>query len=160
MIANEALLSSLHSLGNNRIITERILGRKNRFCLEIVSTKDKGIRFYVSCLKHQEQSLRKLVEAHLPHAKVKRDTATLNDSSKVVLVKQSNHYAFPIKNITSLDDHDPLGYVTSAMANIADNEALRFQLVCTPVHLRSADKIREKILHNESFMPGDITAKK
>lgn len=41
----EQLCNFLHSLGERISIQERILGKKSRFALEIVSSQDKGIRY-------------------------------------------------------------------------------------------------------------------
>ena len=160
LLANEAFFAATHSLGNHRNILERLFGRYNRFSFEIVSTKDKGIRLLISCPSHQQKALQRLIEAHHPHAKLRKVNDQINRVSKIIPIRQNNHFAFPIKGITSLEGHDPLGYVANAMANIEENVEITLQIIAKPERLRSADRIRRKILHNESFMPGDITAKK
>ncbi len=55
----EQLFSVIHNIGNQRSIIDKILGRKTVFSLEIVSTREQGIRYVIrttpdeaSILKH------------------------------------------------------------------------------------------------------------
>ena len=153
--ANEALFSAIHSLGMNKTFLDKLLGRKSTFSNEISSTNKTGIRFFMRTPIDKSATIQQLIASYLPDAKVQEVSDYLNpDISRVLEFKQSNHYAYPLKSHEELESHDPIGYLTSAMTKLGDDEQISIQITYQPVQLKSADSLRYKILRNENFMPG------
>ncbi len=151
--ANETLFAALHGLGQSRSFTDKLLGRKHRFSVEISSTRSGGVRFFIVTPETQEETIRQLISSHVPEAKVKTADDYLNQDAKVFSLRQSKHFAYPIKSYDELGSTDPVGYVTSAMTKLKDGEQLSLQIVFRPERVREADGLRRKILKNEAFMP-------
>ncbi|MBI2601384.1 hypothetical protein HYW42_05545, partial [Candidatus Daviesbacteria bacterium] len=55
----DQLFSIIHSLGSQQSFMDRIFGNKTRFSLEIVSTKNQGIRYIIRTSPKQVNTLRK-----------------------------------------------------------------------------------------------------
>ncbi len=152
--ATEALFTATHTLGTQRTLTERLLGRQYVFSAEIHSTKKSGIRFLLSVDKTKRKALEKLVEAYLPDAKVKTvRTEIFDKKARILEYRQAKHFVFPLHEYDFLYSSDPLGYITSAMTKLNEDEHMALQLVYKPVRVREADNMRKKILRNDAFLP-------
>ena len=153
-IATESLFSAMHALGTSRTLKERMLGREYIYSAEIHSSKQTGIQFFVVADSTKASSLEKLITAYVPDAKVQiEDAIPIAPLSKILSYRQSKSYVYPLKEQEFLDMHDPLSYVTNAMTKLKEDERIMLQLVIKPVHLKSAELIRNKILRNDAFMP-------
>lgn len=151
--ATTQLFSVIHGLRTSRTLKHRILRITPTFSFEIVSTKREGVRYLLQVDKDNYMAVQKAVIAYIPDAKVKQlSDYTSPPSNSVVEFKQANHFVFPLTLNQSYDQHDPLSYVTAAMANIEDFEQLTLQLVVTPVKLPEAAQLSRRILSNEDIL--------
>ncbi|MFO0862576.1 MAG: type IV secretion system DNA-binding domain-containing protein [Candidatus Saccharibacteria bacterium] len=155
--ATSRLFTALHGLGMSQHWYERLLGRKEVFSMEIVSTRKDGIRFMVQVVADKAEALQQALVAYLSDIKVKvipdyLQTAPTTKYRRVIPFKKSKHFAFPLQSYETLESHDPISYLTTAMTKLADNELMSFQLVMTPVRNREAEALREKILTNEDLL--------
>lgn len=133
----DQLFSIIHSLGNQRPFKDKLLGNKPRFSLEIVSTKNEGIRYLIRTSPKQINTLKKSLLAYLPHLKVKAVNEYLPESLdktfyKVLEFNLSKHFAFSLKRQGDLDKHDPIAYLTGQMTKLNPGELISLQLVVTP----------------------------
>ena len=152
--ATETLFTALHSLGMNKSLVDKLLGRTKSFSVEISSTKKTGIRFFIRSPKDTSILVEQLVASYLPHAKVKVvDDYLVTAPNRILEFKQCGHYAYPLKSYDDLSGQDPIGYITSAMTKLEKDEQISMQIVTQATHVRSADVLRYKILRNEHFMP-------
>lgn len=154
-LATSQLFTALHGLGIAGNVIEKSLGAPSIFTLEIESSKAMGIRYLLRSPKDKLSSLERLIHAYMPDVKIARIDGLQNKTAtfrQVVSYKQKKHYAFPLKAQEDLDAHDPIGYLTSAMANPANDEQLIFQVLATPVVNREAESIANKILDNEDLL--------
>lgn len=153
--ATESLFTAIHALGMHRTFWDKLLNRQSVFAFEIVSSKKEGIRFYVVAPKDNGEVTEKTISSYLNDAKIKHveDPIKWRKHIRVLEFKQAKHFAYPLKNYEELQDHDPLGYITSAMTKLDNEEQLGIQITLKPSYLREADILRRKILRNESFMP-------
>ncbi len=155
--ATQQLFAVLHGLGITRRLIDRFLLRKNVFALEIVSTRKDGIRFIMRVSQNQAASIEQAIIAYVSDVKVSRVNDYLpdyiNKKNRVIEFKQSEHFAYPLQGLEALESHDPISYITSAMTKLSPSELMSLQLVVTPVRLREADELRNKILNNEDLLP-------
>lgn len=152
----EQLFSIIHALGNQRSFTDKLLGVKPRFSLEIVSTQSQGIRYVIRTSPKLVNTLEKSLLSYLPHLKLKTINEYLPDSStlvnkyfyKVTEFKLSKHFAFSLKNQNQLDKHDPIAYLTGMMTKLTSGELISLQIVVTPTKSKGTKKIAKLISAN------------
>lgn len=154
-IATSQLFSALHGLGLSQRWYEWLLGIKSSFALEIVSSRKDGIRFMVRVPASKAKTLERSIISYVPDVKVKAVKDYLpvaSKQTKVFSFRQTKHFAFPLAEHEKLDSHDPVGYLTNAMTKLQDNELMSIQYVITPMRNRQAERLRNKILHNEDLL--------
>lgn len=149
-IATEHFFSVLHGLRSNLTIKEKLLGRSPVLSLEIVSTRNEGIRFLMQVEKRQSASIQKAIEAYMPDAKVREITRALYDDVSVMEFAATKHFILPLK--ISSDQSDPLTYVTAAMTKLTDDEEITFQLITQPIHHRKAGQLSRRIFSHENIL--------
>jgi hypothetical protein len=153
--ANRRLFSVLHGLEAGRTFLDRILRHKATFSLELVSTKNEGIRYILRAAEHDAPTLEQAIISHLSDVKFRRVDDYIPDTAKparILEIKQSGHFAYPLKSQGELWEHDPMAYLTGAMTKLADNELITLQIVVTPTKVREAYTISKRLLHNEELV--------
>ncbi|MEX2007308.1 MAG: type IV secretion system DNA-binding domain-containing protein [Candidatus Levyibacteriota bacterium] len=148
----EQLFSLIHALGNQRSFTDRLIGNKTRFSLEIVSTQKEGIRYLVRTTQAQVNTLRRSLLSYLPQLKVKTVSEYLPENiepqHRIIEFKLSRHFAYPLKKHDELYKHDPIAYITGMMTKLLPDELVSLQIVLTPTKSKETRKISKLILHN------------
>ncbi len=151
----EQLFSLIHALGKQKTFMDTLLGRKVQFSLEIVSTKNEGIRYLIRTTPEKANTLRKTLISYLPQIIIKTvdDYLPKNDELntseyKIVEYKLTNHFAYPLKKQNLLDKHDPISYITGMMTKLNSKELVSLQIILTPVALKETKKIAKYILKN------------
>ncbi|HSX06305.1 MAG TPA: type IV secretory system conjugative DNA transfer family protein [Candidatus Saccharimonadia bacterium] len=155
--ATQYLFSVLHTLDETRHWLERFLGHKAVFSLEVVSTRDQGIRYVARVATTHRAAFEKEIAGYQAGIRVKETTDYLpigmrEKHVKVVDFKQTNHFAYPLQTEFLLDEADPTSYLTSTMTQLAPGEVVAFQIVASPADLRATQAIRQKILNNEHVL--------
>ena len=155
----EKLFSLIHALSNKKTFIDRLLGNEIRVSLEIVSTKNEGIRYLLRTTKNHANTLRRSLLSYLPQLSVKivedylpENVEELKNSKyEVVEFKLSHHFAFPLSKQADLSIHDPIAYITGMMTKLDSNELISLQLLLATSRPPEAKKISNAILYN-----GDI----
>lgn len=155
--ATQRLFSVLHGLETSRSRIDKLLRRGVIFTLEIVSTKEHGIRYVLRVAKDGTTTFEQAIASYLPNAKVRRIDdflAALPGSQRIRLmeVKQTGHFAYPLNAQGVLEDHDPMAYLTGTMTKLADSELMAVQFIATPAKVREANTIASRILYNEELL--------
>jgi hypothetical protein len=131
-LAAEQMFASLHGLLGDWKRCEDVVG------FEIVSTGERGIRFYVVSPQHLAKFVEGQVYAQYPNADIKYvQDYTLDKSvngsyittGEVEFVKD---YIFPIKTFRDFEV-DPLAAITGAISDLKPNEAAWIQFLIRPV---------------------------
>ena len=146
-IATAQLFSVFHGLLKHRSLTDVLLRYAPSFSLEIVSSKDKGIRYLVRADQDSTEIIRQNIQAYITDAKVTEVDDYLHEAaySSIQVFKQANHFAHPIDTTKTISEHDPVAYLTNAMTKLDDDELMSFQMVVTPAAIAEAAKIDHKI---------------
>lgn len=152
----DQLFSIIHAIGNQRSFKDRILGFSTRFSLEIVSTKNQGIRYLVRTSPKHVNTFKRSLLSYLPHMKVNpvneylpKDANSLSKYfSKVIEFQLSKHYAFSLKRQSELEKHDPIAYITGMMTKLFPGELISLQVVLTPAKNKESKKIAKLISAN------------
>lgn len=153
--ATNQLFKSLYTLGQPVSLIERIMGYKAVFSLEIIATNAEGIRYLVRCNDALADTFQHIVQSYSSEVKVKNigDYIGSIKNPKILEFVQSTHFAYPLQQPNDTLEHDPVGYVTNAMAKLDKKELMAFQLVIRPTISRQAEIINHRIMRNENLMP-------
>lgn len=153
--ATNELFQAVHGLGRKRLL-DRLLGRQYILALEITANKQTGIRYIVSATDTLAKPLEYLIISYLPSVKVRqietKDTP-VTKQARVLEYRQSRHFAYPLKNLEALHEHDPIGYITNAMTKLKAGEQLTWQMIIHSAHVRSLHRLNRKILTNDAVVP-------
>jgi hypothetical protein len=152
--ATKQLFMVLSGLRASRVWQDKLLRREVVLSLEIVSSRDKGIRYLVAVETQLVDTIQNTITAYLPGSKVGviDEPALPATRGTVVEYKQTGHYAFPLASHIFLDEHDPMAYLTEVMTKLDDGEDMRLQLIVSPAHVKdSADLVRQA-LNNEDLL--------
>ena len=150
--ATNELFNVIHGFHGSRSISERLLNHPVVISFEITSNREQGVRFLIQVESRHADSLKQTVVAYLPQIKVETIEAPKSAEYRVIEFKQSGHYAFPLSAVDSLDQNDPVAYLTSAMTNLVPNESMHVQLVLEPVRINEALSLARRILGNEDLL--------
>lgn len=151
--ANQELINILYGFRASRPFKDKLLRRDIVIALHVLSTREYGIRYMVQTDRQRAASLFQAITSYLPEVKVKEVHFELSDEHmRVVEFKQTGHYAFPLAPAGSLEDHDPIAYLTGMMTKLESGEQMSFQLIVKPVKLREASLIAHRILRNEDLL--------
>lgn len=150
--ATNELFNVIHGFHGSRSLRDLILNHPVVLSFEITSNREKGVRFLVQVESRHAESLKQTVVAYLPQIKVESIDPPRSEAYRVIEFKQSGHYAFPLSAVDSLDQNDPVAYLTSAMTNLEPDEAIHVQLVLEPVRINEALLLARRILGNEDLL--------
>ncbi|MBI3889785.1 type IV secretion system DNA-binding domain-containing protein, partial [Candidatus Saccharibacteria bacterium] len=151
--ATQELFSVLHGLDSTRSWNDRQLRRRSTLSLEIISTHTEGVRYVIGVPVEEQKNVQRMVHSYLPEAKVALIDHYIEYTNKkkvsIISFNQTRHFAFPLLPQSSLEEHDPIAYVTGAMTKLEPGEMITYQLTITPRTVNEARSIATKILSNE-----------
>jgi hypothetical protein len=155
--ATQKLFAVLHGLHASRSFVDRLLRRKVVFSLEVVSSREDGIRYVMRVPHAQAEFFEQTIVSYLPSVRTRRIEDylpnTLNPGdAKVLEFKQAGHFAYPLQTQSSILATDPMAYLMGMMTKLANNELVAFQLVVSPARVRKAEAIAQRLLNNEELL--------
>lgn len=156
-LATEQLFAVLHHVRSTRTFLERLKRHKVVIALENTSARADGIRFIARVPTAQLSLFRQSIETYSPDVKVRKikdylPSTELKDESKFIRIlsfKLQRHFAYSLNTPDSLQQHDPVGYITGSMTNLGNDELVSFQIVLSPIRPREARRVRNKLLAGE-----------
>ncbi len=150
----QQLFLVIHNLGEHKTFIDRLLGHKNLFSFEIVSTKDKGIRYLIRTTADEAGNIKRNLLSYLSQVKVEEVSEYLPESinTRVVEYKLRKQFAYPLQAQDILKEHDPVAYITGMMTKLSKDELVSFQIVIAPVRSREAQNIKTRILQGEDAL--------
>ncbi|MDP3974053.1 MAG: type IV secretion system DNA-binding domain-containing protein [Candidatus Daviesbacteria bacterium] len=158
--ATEQLYVLLHTRARMSNGWQSFLKLKKVFSLEIVSSRDDGIRFLLGVPKKEVDVIHRSLLPFLPGLKVKEVEdyipKVLNDPEKavgIVELKLSSDFVLPLKSQKALSEHDPISFLIGQMTKLKDGELVAFQLVTTPI----LSSIQGRVIKRKREMINRIT---
>lgn len=147
--ATEQLYVLLHTRARMSGGWQSFLKRKKVFSLEIVSSRNEGIRFLLGVPKKEVYVIHRSLLPFLPGLKVKevedyppkvleheKDNDADESVKKTISIaelKLSADFVLPLKSQKALSEHDPISFLIGQMTKLKDGELVAFQLVTTPI---------------------------
>ena len=158
----EQLFNLIHSLANQVSKLYRFFRLTKSYALEIVSTKDEGIRYLIRVHAEDAEVFKKSLLSYLPGLTVTEvddylPTDLKQQPHRLTEFKLTSHFAFPLKKQESLEKHDPIAYITGSMTKLKVNELMAFQLVISPQNkgqLTDVKRISKLIYARQDLVKG------
>lgn len=166
--STEQLFTTLHSLGSQISSFQGFLGKKKQYSLELISTKNEGIRFLLRTNAHDALIIERNISSYLPGATFKKTKDYLTKtneefkkSGKLVELRLTKNFVLPLQKQASLTESDPIAYFTNHMTKMIDGELVAFQIVLTPISYKTHHKETKVIQElNYQILKGfDISTK-
>jgi superoxide dismutase len=178
--ATQQLYLLLHRVARNKGILARLKRQKKSLSLEIVASKEKGIRYIVVVPKDIAEIIKSNLLSFLPGIEIREVSDYLNDSkfithfeeqkksliltvpSNIAIeeLKFSDHFALPLKAQKMLTENDPAAYLTGNMTQLKDHELIAYQMVVSPVlpttqkdDTNTIQRLKQKIANGQPLHP-------
>jgi len=147
--ATEQLHIILRGQTKSKSLLEKLAAAKRIHSLELVGTRDDGIR-YLMIVDHDEVDyIEHSLRAYLPGLKIRQVTDYLqtvkNTNVGVVELRLTADFVLPLQDHKALAEHDPIAYITAHMTKLAASEITAFQIVATPVLYRTHSRTLRRI---------------
>lgn len=139
--ATEQLYTLIHTLAKRKNFYENLTNQKRQYSLEILSTKNEGIRYLLIIPLKDADILKRSLLSYLPGIKIKESGDYLSEevinnpnlNFSIAELKLSSHFALPLNKQKVLSEHDPISYLTGQMTELPKDELIAFQVITTPV---------------------------
>lgn len=135
--ATEQLHILMRSMVKYRGFWDRLAARKQPYSLELVATKDNGIRYIICIPKQEVETVKRTLISFLPGLKIGETEdylpETIETGWSVAELKLSNDFVLPLADHKTLEEHDPIAYLTGHMRSLLSDELVAFQVVAVPV---------------------------
>ena len=158
--STQEFFNLIHGLNSQQFWFYKILGIRNSYSFEIVSTKSDGIRYLIRVSSEEVSFIKSSLYAYLPGIDITiRDdyipTAFGEINVRIAGFKLANHFALPLKRHENLSEQDPIAYITGAMTKLSQDELISLQIVLTPLEKKFVNdfkKISSLIYRNSDLV--------
>jgi hypothetical protein len=145
-------------------IWHKLAGHKKLHSLELVSSRDDGIRYVMTVPADELDFIQHNLMAFLPGLKIAviKDYLTAIKDGKIGVVELhlAADFVLPLQDHKAIKEHDPISFLMSHMTKLSPNELIACQIVATPVlnntHpsvIRRVRKIQQAISMGEALSP-------
>ena len=165
--STQQLFILLHSLAKQRSLLYRLVGVSKKYGLEIISSKDQGIRYLIRVPKDDTELITKNLLSYLPGMKIKdvedyASTIQTRRYKKISEFRLAHHFSLPLKTQNALDKYDPIAYITGNMTKLNANELVSLQMVVAPVNKNKVSDIEKvsKLIYTNKDLVSSLKALK
>ncbi|MFA6492596.1 MAG: DUF87 domain-containing protein [Patescibacteria group bacterium] len=155
-VSTSELFNLVAGLLNQRSWYDKVILKRSSFSFEIVSTKEKGIRYILQAPESIAQVIEKNMRAYIPGIKIQEASDYLPENialnRRITEYKLAKHFSLPINEQSDLKKHDPLAYLAGNMTQLKTDELMAMQIVIRPLgsnNRRNATKAK-MVKQNES----------
>jgi hypothetical protein len=128
---------------------ERLAARRQPYSLELVATKDEGIRYVIRIPEPEVEVVRRTLLSFLPGLKITEASDYVPGPTKrpvqVVELRLGNDFVLPLDTNKVLEEHDPIAYLTGHMRNLAVDELVAVQIVTVPVFSNTHEDVLRRV---------------
>ncbi len=160
--ATEQFFTLLHALAAQRSFVHRFLGHKKRYSLELVATREHGIKYVIAVPKVDAHILEKGLLSYVPGLSIRPAKDYVLEKKKadeqkarIVELKLASDFVLPLTTQKTLAEHDPIAYLAGNMTKLQKGEQMAFQVVVSPVNrshrkvIKHLERIKRKIAKAE-----------
>lgn len=116
---------------------DRLAARKQPYSLELVATRDEGIRYVIMIPTSEVEVVKRTLLSFLPGLKVKEVedylVAVNGLPARICELKLAADFVLPLADHKTLEEHDPIAYLTGHMRSLEQDELVAIQIVTVPV---------------------------
>lgn len=135
--ATEQLHILMRSMVKYYNFWDRLAARKQPYSLEIVATRDDGIRYIIRIPKREMATVKRTLLSFLPGLKATEVDDYLPSAAdlptSITELKLASDFVLPLGNHKALEEHDPVAYLTGHMRNLPSDALVSFQIVAVPM---------------------------
>ncbi|MFA4996423.1 MAG: DUF87 domain-containing protein [Patescibacteria group bacterium] len=149
-VSTSELFSLVAGLLNQRSWLDRLLCRWTSCSFEIISTKEKGIKYILQVPENIADVIEKNFRSYIPGIKIQKASDYLPlanpNNHRITEYKLARHFSLPINEQADLQKHDPLAYLAGNMTQLKPDELMAIQIILRPLgtnNKRSASKAKE-----------------
>ncbi|RYX78650.1 type IV secretory system conjugative DNA transfer family protein [bacterium] len=139
--ATEQLHILMRSMVRYRTTRERLAARKQSYSLELVATRDEGIRYMMRIPARDIELVKRTLLSFLPGLKITEVEEYLPDTAKrewgMAELQLAEDFVVPLADNKALEEHDPIAYLTGHMRNLLPDELIAVQIVTVPVFINT-----------------------
>ena len=146
--ANEQFYTLFHILCRKLSFWQKVFKKKNAFSLELVSTKNEGVRYLLVADEKFIDNIKRSLLSYLPGIKVEEVDDYLKDldvKEKIIELKLSNHFAYSLLGQDKLLENDPISYLTGNMTKLDEDDVIAVQFIISPVVISTHININMEI---------------
>ncbi len=142
-LSTTQLFTLISGLLDQRSWLDRLLLRQATCSFEIVSSKDKGIRYMIRVSSMFAGSIEKSLRSYIPGIQINQAIDYLPteqkdyQNAKTIEFKLAKHFSLPLNEHPDLNKHDPMAYLTGNMTKLMPNELLALQIILQPIDKQS-----------------------
>lgn len=178
--ATQQLYLLLHRVARSKGIFAHLRRQKKSLSLEIVASKEKGIRYLIVAPEDTVDLIKRNLFSYLPGIQInevpdylsnyeyvsefekQKGSFLKNDDINITIeeLKFSDHFALPLKSQKMLTENDPAAYLTGNMTQLKNNELISYQLVVSPVLsitqrdvVNTIKRLKQKIANGQPVLP-------
>lgn len=129
-------------------VLQQQLGRQSLVSFEIVGSKKGGIKYRVVAERRDIPSIQKHFASYMPELKFNRPSKVpaLMGSTLIYGIRQSRHFAYPLKPHDDLEKSDPAAFVAGSMTRLKGEEEITLQVIVRRYMSSKARRIHNKLL--------------
>lgn len=134
-------------------ILRRMSSDRETISVEIISSHDEGIRYLIRALPSDIPAIQRHIASYLPEAQFRTlddfalpDVEAASQPNRVLELKQTSHYAYPLHPQDDLAASDPVTYLAGAMTKLEPDETIVMQTVLAPHHSYWTARLIGKIM--------------
>lgn len=154
------LFTIIHSVGRQITRWDAFFGKKKLISCELVSTKEKGIRYIIRAPVENSEIIQKSLYAYLPGVEIKEIDDYLpgkfsdlhGKHMHVIDLKLYSHFLLPIQSQDTLSQHDPIAFLTAHMTKLPADNLIAMQVILTPVLTGTHNKQIKKMNRMEALI--------
>ncbi len=151
------LFTGVHGLLRQRSWIYRFFDIYKSYSFELASSKEHGIRYIMRIPVDDAHIIKKNLIAYLPGIQVKEIGNYLMPSESieahVTEFALSKAFPYPLKKQDSLQEYDPIAYITATMTKLLEDEQVSFQVITSPIGRdanKKVTKLRQAFLTNQN----------
>jgi len=138
-----------HATGQLFSILQQLIAKDEVMPLEIDASRTEGTRYLIRVHPGDIETLRRQLASYLPEARFRvledKQEEIMDKHTRVLEIKQTRHYAYPLQPQEDLASSDPANYLAGAMTKLRPGERITMQLVLAPHFSHWTDRLRNKI---------------
>lgn len=138
------LIRSLHSITTTKTLFERLFLNQASISLEVISSKNDGVQYYIICNAEDEDMVMRAVSGYANGIVVdKTDCPFFSLKGHVRVLKQTNSRSFTLRTQKEYATSDTASYFANAVNKMKDRERLVTQIVVRPVKYKHKNDMKK-----------------